>query len=65
MGITVEIDGERHFGFFEVHGDLVAVWLPETATCGKREGLSPEDRAGQLLRDLVLEQAPAGSPARC
>jgi hypothetical protein len=52
--ITVEIDGRRHIGFFEVHGDLVAVWLPEASGCGKLEGLAPEDRAAELVRELVL-----------
>ena len=57
--VTVEIDGREHFGLFEVHGDLVAVWLPEAAGCGKRGDLSSEERATEILRELVLEQTPS------
>jgi hypothetical protein len=56
--IKVEIDGCQHVGFFEVHGDLVAVWLPEAGKCGKLEGLAPDERAAQLVRETFRSERP-------
>ena len=51
--LTVVIEGFSRFGFFEVRGDLVAVWLPGASGRATLEGREPEERAVELVRELV------------